>query len=149
MWLSILGYKPGAVSALPPRRKSIIIKTMERNTPYKIVSQNGIVLGEILLLVILISLLAIIIIPRYIAVSREAKYESDSTNIANVDSLVQLYYIREGTWPLGDLTDIGTNTNYFPSATLPTCPITVGARYILVSPTHMVGGHSRGAAAHP
>ena len=112
-------------------------------------NQHGIALGEFLLLVALISILALIIIPRYMAVTRDAKYEACSTNVANVDALVQQYYIREGTWPKGDLSDIGTNVNYFPAGTLPTCPVTSAARYILTSPTHSVQGHARNAASHP
>ena len=112
-------------------------------------NQRGLMLGEILLIVLLVSILALIIVPRYAAVSKDAKYEADSTNITNINSLVQLFYIREGTWPAGDLTDIGTNINYFPAATLPTCPVTTAAKYILQSTTRTISGHSRNVPTHP
>ena len=122
---------------------------MKRNNTAKLFNQSGIMLGEILLVVILISILAIIIVPRYMAISQDAKYEACSTNVANIDALVQLYYLREATWPQGDLSDIGTNINYFPEGTLPECPVTTTSSYILISPTHRVHGHARGAATHP
>jgi general secretion pathway protein G len=106
-------------------------------------------LSEILLLVFLISILALIVIPRYFSTKDKAKYEACRTNVANIDTLVQQYYIREGTWPAGNLADIGTNTFYFPEGALPTCPVTTTAKYILVSPSHRVGGHTRGNPTHP
>lgn len=112
-------------------------------------NQRGLLLGEVLLIILLISILALIIVPRYIAVSKDAKYEADSTNISNINALVQLFYIREGTWPAGNLADIGTNVNYFPSGSLPTCPVTTGASYILQATTHTISGHSRNVPAHP
>ena len=112
-------------------------------------NQSGIMMGELILLVLLVSILAIIIIPRFAKVSDNAKIEACRTNVANIDALVQQYYIREGTWPVGNLSDIGTNINYFPEATLPTCKVTTGAAYGLSSPSHRVAGHARGQTTHP
>jgi type II secretory pathway pseudopilin PulG len=112
-------------------------------------NQKGIMLIEALLLTLLVSILAIIIIPRFLSISDNARYEACRTNVANIDTLVQQFYIREATWPAGDLSDIGTNINYFPSAELPECPVTGGASYTIISPTHRVTGHLRGDPTHP
>lgn len=112
-------------------------------------NQRGISIGEILILIMLVSILAIIIVPRYLAVNRDAKYEACSTNVSNIDSLVQLFYLKEGTWPQGNLSDIGTNTTYFPEGSLPVCPVTTGAKYILAAPWRRVQGHARNAPVHP
>ena len=104
---------------------------------------------EILLLTLLVSILAIIIIPRFVSLSDNARYEACRTNVANIDALVQQYYIREATWPLDSLADIGANINYFPSGALPECPVTSGAGYSLTSPNRRVGGHFRGDPSHP
>jgi len=112
-------------------------------------NQKGITLGEVLLVVLLISILAAVMIPRFLSVSRDAKYEACRTNVANINALVQLYYIKEGTWPRTDLADIATNINYFPDLTLPNCPVTSSAAYEIVTPTHRVTGHRRNEQTHP
>jgi competence protein ComGC len=112
-------------------------------------NQAGIALSEVLLIVFVISIIAVIIVPRFVTVSEDAKIEACRTNVANIDSLIQLYYVREGTWPVDTLADIGTNINYFPEATLPKCPLTDGAIYSYDTPTYRVTGHLRSSAAHP
>lgn len=112
-------------------------------------NQRGVSLGEVLLVVLLVSILAIIMIPRFANVSQDAKWEACRTNVANINALVQLYYIKEGTWPITTLSDISTNINYFPEQTAPSCPVTTGAAYSLVTATHRVTGHNRGQATHP
>lgn len=111
--------------------------------------QSGIALSEVLLIVFIISIISIIIVPRFVTVSEDAKIEACRTNVANIDSLIQLYYVREGTWPVDTLADIGTNINYFPEATLPKCPVTSGAGYSFDTPTYRVTGHLRSSGTHP
>jgi general secretion pathway protein G len=113
-------------------------------------NQRGVSIGEVLLIILLISILAIVMMPRFLNVSREAKWEACRTNVANINALVQLYYIKEGTWPVSALTDIGTNTNYFPEGALPDCPVTDSAPYA-INPVsgHRVSGHLRGQSTHP
>ncbi len=83
------------------------------------------------------------------SVSTNAKYEACRTNVANINALVQLYYIKEGTWPATDLSDIKTNVNYFVEQTLPSCPVTSGATYTIYPTGHRVTGHLVGSATHP
>ena len=106
-------------------------------------------MGEIVLIVLLISILAIIMAPRFFDVSRDAKWEACLTNVANINALVQLYYIKEGTWPMVDLSDISANVNYFVEEQLPDCPVTTGAAYYIYPIGHRVSGHLRGVATHP
>jgi general secretion pathway protein G len=111
--------------------------------------QKGVSISEVLLIVLLISIISIIAIPRFNNVVRDAKWEACRTNVANINALVQLYYIKEGTWPKIDLSDIKTNINYFPEQTLPDCPVTPGAAYYIVPTGHRVTGHLRGVTPHP
>ncbi|HOO56220.1 MAG TPA: hypothetical protein PLN69_05305 [bacterium] len=111
-------------------------------------SQQGISLGEVILVVLLISILSIIMVPRFLNVSDSAKYEACRTNVANINALVQLYYIKEGTWPVINLSDIGANVNYFPEG-LPSCPVTDGAQYYIFPTGHRVTGHQRNDPTHP
>lgn len=112
-------------------------------------NRHGFSVSEVLLVMFVISIIAIIIVPRFLTVSEDAKIEACRTNVANIDSLIQLYYVREGTWPVDTLADIGTNINYFPEATLPKCPVTDGALYSFDTPTYRVTGHLRSSASHP
>ena len=112
-------------------------------------NQHGISIGEVILIVLLISILSIVLVPRFMDVSQDAKYEACRTNVANINALVQLYYIKEGTWPLIDLSDIESNVNYFPESSLPDCPVTSGAAYYIVPTGHRVTGHQRGDPTHP
>ncbi len=111
--------------------------------------QKGISIGEVLLIVFLVSILAIIIVPRFTNVVQNAKYDACRANVANINALVQLYYIKEGTWPVVTLTDIASNVNYFPEQTLPTCPVTNGATYYIYPTGHRVTGHVWGVSPHP
>lgn len=115
----------------------------------KIGDQKGISVAELLLVVFLISILAIIIIPRFSDVSQDAKYEACRTNAANINALVQLFYIKEGTWPRIDLSDVESNVNYFPEGSLPDCPVTSVAAYFIYPTGHRVSGHARGVPTHP
>ena len=109
--------------------------------------ERGISLSEVLIIVFLISILSIIVVPRFLGVTQDAKWEACRTNVANINALVQLYYIKEGTWPLVSLSDIEANTNYFPEGA-PDCPVTPGAAYFIAT-GHRVAGHARGDPTHP
>jgi Tfp pilus assembly protein PilE len=113
------------------------------------ISQKGVSLGEVILIILLISIIAAIAIPRFRGVVQNAKYQACRTNVANINALVQLYYIKEGTWPLVNLSDIKTNVNYFPEQQLPDCPVTTGAAYFIYPTGHRVTGHLDGVTPHP
>ncbi len=112
-------------------------------------NEKGIALGEIILIALLISILSIIMVPRFFDVSEDAKWEACLANVANINALVQLYYIKEGTWPMVDLSDIAANVNYFVEQKLPDCPVTPAATYFIYPTGHRVSGHKRGVTPHP
>ena len=133
-------------------RTNQVVKNNTSVIPKSLIStcfSKGISIGEMVLVTFIISILAIILVPRFFNVTREAKWQVCRTNAANINALVQLYYIKEGTWPVNALSEIETNTNYFPEATLPQCPVTTSATYSLVTATHRVTGHLYGATSHP
>jgi general secretion pathway protein G len=111
--------------------------------------QKGVSISEVILIILLISILSIIVIPRFNGVVMNAKYQTCRTNVANINALVQLYYIKEGAWPANNLSDIKTNINYFPEQALPNCPVTAAAAYTLDGTTHRVTGHLTGNPTHP
>ncbi|MEW6203088.1 MAG: type II secretion system protein, partial [bacterium] len=84
--------------------------------------QKGFTLLEVMLVVILISILAGIVIPRYVVSAQRAKVQACEMNRAIINKQVESYYFTEGTWPSLDLSDIKTNVNYFPDG-IPTCPV--------------------------
>lgn len=113
-------------------------------------NSRGVSIGEIILIVLLISILAIIIVPNYVNIRERAQWEVCLTNVSNMNALVQLYYIKEGTWPDINLSNIKTNISYFPEATLPDCPVTPSPTYYSINTTtHRVTGHLKNDSSHP
>ncbi len=111
--------------------------------------QRGVSIGEVVLVVLLVSIIAAIVIPRFKNITMDAKYEACRTNVANINALVQLYYIKEGTWPQPDLSDIAIDEEYFPELQMPECPVTPGAAYEIWPVGHRVTGHVKGNSVHP
>lgn len=109
--------------------------------------QAGFTLVEIMLVVILISILAAIVIPRFRVSSQRAKVQSCEMNRAIINKQVEMYYFEEGTWPYPDMNDIKANTNYFPDG-IPTCPVDLTSYTLAASPLMRVTGHREGASTH-
>lgn len=109
--------------------------------------QTGFTLIEAMLIVILISILAAIVIPRYMIGSRRAKVQSCEMNRSILNTQVEVYYFTEGTWPIDSLKDIKSNTSYFPDG-VPTCPVDLTSYKLAVSPYHRVSNHREGADTH-
>ncbi|MFH1537674.1 MAG: hypothetical protein ABIH66_01860 [bacterium] len=110
---------------------------------------RGISIVEVMVIVLILSILAIIIVPYFLNVQTQAKYEVCRQNRANIDALVQLYYVKEGLWPGGTeypglqryWEGIGTDTNYFPSGATPTCPVNPLSPYTFSLTSYRVTGH--------
>jgi general secretion pathway protein G len=109
--------------------------------------QKGFTIIETLLIIVLISILAAIIVPRFTIGSRRAKIQSCEMNRSIINTMVETYYFTEGTWPWNDLSEIKTNENYFPDG-IPTCPVDMTSYYLRPSPYHRVSGHREGEGTH-
>ncbi|HOX27739.1 MAG TPA: hypothetical protein PLQ76_01150 [bacterium] len=108
---------------------------------------KGFTIIETLLIIILISILAAIIVPRFTIGSRQAKIQSCEMNRSIINTMVETYFFTEGTWPVDSLDDIKTNNNYFPDG-IPTCPVDMTSYVLSASPKHRVSGHREGADTH-
>lgn len=108
---------------------------------------KGFTLLEVMLVVILISILAAIVIPRFAISTKRAKVQSCEMNRAILNTQVESYYFAEATWPLDSMADIRTNLNYFPDG-IPTCPIDQTSYVLVPSPVHRVSAHREGAETH-
>jgi general secretion pathway protein G len=110
-------------------------------------NKSGFTLLEVMLVVILISILAAIVIPRFSVSSKRAKVQSCEMNRAILNKQVEAYYFLEGTWPIDSLADIKTNNNYFPDG-IPTCPVDLTSYQLAISPSHRVTTHREGDNTH-
>ena len=108
---------------------------------------SGFTILEIMLVVILISILAAIVIPRFSIGSKRAKVQSCEMNRAIINKQVEAYYFVEATWPMDELTDIKANENYFPDG-IPTCPVDQTSYVLRPTPFHRVSGHREGDDTH-
>ncbi|HOX27742.1 MAG TPA: type II secretion system protein [bacterium] len=108
---------------------------------------KGFTVLEVMLVVILISILAAIVIPRFAVSTKRAKVQSCETNRAIINKQVEAYYFVEATWPTDSLDDIKTNDSYFPDG-IPTCPVDLTSYVLTPSPKHRVSGHREGDGTH-
>ena len=110
-------------------------------------NSSGFTLIEVILIVVLISILAAIVIPRFTVGSKRAKVQSCEMNRSIINTSVEVYYFTEGTWPRDSLSDIKTNWNYFPDG-IPTCPVDLTSYVLTPSPYHRISGHREGSGTH-
>jgi general secretion pathway protein G len=83
-------------------------------------SRKGLTLIELLIVVIILAALAAIAIPRMSQNSATARQRACHTNVATVNTQIELYDSEEEEYP-GNLTDVTQNTAYFPDGE-PNCP---------------------------
>jgi general secretion pathway protein G len=98
--------------------------------------RRGFSLLELLAVVTILGIIAVVVIPRISVSSSKAKTEANNQNKAEINSAVERWYFEKGAWPANDLSDIGADTNYFPSG-LPTNPVD-GSSYSLNATTKRV-----------
>lgn len=82
-------------------------------------NRKGLTLIELLIVVIILAALAAIAIPRMSRSSDTAREKACLTNIATMNTQVELYYSENESWPA--LTDVTSDPNYFPDGD-PCCP---------------------------
>ncbi len=108
---------------------------------------SGFTAIEVILIVIAISILAAIVIPRFMVNTRMARVQACEMNRAIINTQVESYYQFEATWPMDTLDDIKINPRYFPDG-IPTCPLDESSYQLIASPHHRVSGHREGAGTH-
>jgi type II secretory pathway pseudopilin PulG len=64
---------------------------------------KGFTVIETLLIVVLISILAAILIPRFTIGSKQAKIQACEMNRSIINTMTETFYFMEGTWPNLDL----------------------------------------------
>lgn len=97
---------------------------------------------ELIAALIIVGVLVSVVVPRITSYTKQAREKACRGNIATINEQVELYYVRIGEWPRGDLVDIGRDPNWFPNL-IPDCPVT-GYNYWIYEDTHRVGGHIEG-----
>ena len=109
--------------------------------------QTGFTILEVMLVVILISILAGIVIPRFVVTTKQAKVQACEMNRHIINKQVEIFFFVEATWPLDSLSDIKTNYYYFPDG-VPTCPVDETSYVLVPSPYHRISSHREGANTH-
>lgn len=99
--------------------------------------RKGFTLVELLVVVLILSALAFIAVPRISQSATNAKISACQTNVSLLDSQIELYYAQNGAWPTA-LTDVTGSTTYFPDGA-PACPF--GTAYNYNTTTHHVDAH--------
>ena len=110
-------------------------------------AQSGFTILEVMLVVILLSILAAIVVPRFTVSTKMTKVQACEMNRAIINKQVEAYFFVEATWPLDSLDDIKTNVNYFPDG-IPTCPVDLTSYTLTPTPNHRVAGHREGDGTH-
>lgn len=100
--------------------------------------RKGFTLVELLVVVLILSALAFIAVPRISQSATNAKVSACQTNVALLNSQIELYYAQNSAWPTA-LADVTGSTTYFPDGA-PICPF--GAAYTYNSTTHHVDAHT-------
>ena len=98
--------------------------------------KRGFSLLELLAVVTILGIIAAIIVPRVTVSSATAKQKVRDHHKATINAAVERYYIDNNAWPAADLSNIGSNANYFPDG-IPVNPVD-GTSYSLNTTTHRV-----------
>jgi prepilin-type N-terminal cleavage/methylation domain-containing protein len=92
---------------------------------------------ELLAVLAVLAVVAVIMVPRLTGSGVPAKSAACKTNKGDVELQVELWRHNTGGFPATNLSDIGTDLNYFPSG-LPICPVD-GSAYTIDSTGRIVG----------
>jgi len=98
--------------------------------------RGGFSLLELLAVVTILGIIAVVVIPRITTSSASAKANGNLQNKAEINSAVERWYFEKGSFPANNLSDIGTDPNYFPEG-VPVNPVD-GSAYTLDGTTHRV-----------
>jgi len=118
-------------------------------------AKKGFNLFELILVLVVISVLAVIIIPRIIYSVAEARFGACFSNVARINSQIELWHTLNGEWPAdtiggqthGDVRlenlDISADAGYFPDG-VPRCPVSNVSYLINMDPIYKVTRHDTG-----
>lgn len=81
--------------------------------------RNAFSLMELMAVLAIVGLLATVIVPRVLDGGDSAKVSACHTYKGDIEIQAELWMYHTGSWPVGDLSDIGADLNYFPRACLP------------------------------
>ncbi|MCC9601561.1 type II secretion system GspH family protein [Stieleria sp. JC731] len=98
--------------------------------------RRGFSLLELLAVITILAVIAAVVIPRITASKKSAQQEVNKQNMAEINAAVERWYFEKGSYPKNNLSDIGTDVNYFPEG-IPRNPVD-NSRYRLDSATHRV-----------
>ena len=94
---------------------------------------------ELLAVVALLGIVALVTLPQLITSSDAAKINACHVNREEIEVRSQLWRRDYGSFPAANLSDIGSDTNYYPEG-LPICPVD-GTAYTIDPSTGKVIGH--------
>lgn len=103
-------------------------------------SRRGFSFVELMAVLAVVALVTAIILPRVAGESDAAKAAACNTYLGDIEVQCELWKHNTGSWPAGNLADIGGSANYFPGG-LPTCPVD-GSAYTISTTTGRVSGHN-------
>jgi len=94
---------------------------------------------ELAIVLLVLSMTSGILLERVGAVRAEIRAAACDQNVTEMNGAIERWYLRNGSWPAPDLSDIGRDPCYFPSG-IPRCPVN-GAPYEIDKNTHRVLRH--------
>jgi prepilin-type N-terminal cleavage/methylation domain-containing protein len=97
-------------------------------------------LMEVMAAIVILGILAAVMVPSLWNHQVSAKKSACYTNKGDIELQVKLWKRNNGSYPLANLSNIGSDTTYFPGG-LPTCPVD-GTSYTIDTTTGRVSGHS-------
>jgi len=97
-------------------------------------------LVELLAVTTILGVLAAVIIPRVSTGHDKAEASACDVNQGDIEIQVELWLHNTGAMPANDLSDLGTDLNYFREG-LPTCPVDSSA-YSIDTQTGLIIGHN-------
>jgi prepilin-type N-terminal cleavage/methylation domain-containing protein len=97
-------------------------------------------LTELMAVLVILGILSALVLPRVIGHQDSSKKAACYACQGDIELQVKLWKRNNGTYPLGNLSDIGASTTYFPSG-LPVCPVD-GSAYTINTTTGLVNGHT-------
>ena len=102
--------------------------------------KKGLTLIELLIVVMILGVLAAIAVPRFNAMTDDAKENTCEANCDTISNQIELYWIETGSYP-ANITDVTGDLNRFPDGP-PVCP--KGGTYYMTSEHRAACDHSGG-----